>query len=329
LADEIVFREYLQWIADQQWRAARRDAERGGVVLFGDVPFMVALDSADVWARQDEFRLDTSVGVPPDAFSAEGQDWKLPAYNWDVIAVRGFDWLRRCAGYRVDHLVGYYRTFFRPLDGGPAQFSPADEASQTVQGERVLGVFRESGAEVIAEDLGTVPDFVRASMARLEVPGCKVMRWERAWHAPNQPFLDPEAYPTCAMATSGTHDTEPVAEWWTRASQEERTAILAVPSVGRYLSEGVRVAALSSPQLAPPVRDALLRSLVASAADLVILPMQDVFGLADRINQPAVVDDVNWTWRLPWPSDALAHRPAVMSAAIRLREWALAARRTG
>ncbi len=315
--------------------AARRDA--GTVALFGDVPFMVALDSADVWARQDEFRLDTSVGVPPDAFSAEGQDWNLPAYNWDVIAGRDFDWLRQraqrnadlFAGYRVDHLVGYYRTFFRPLDGGPAQFSPADEASQTRQGERVLEVLRESGAEIIAEDLGTVPDFVRASMARLQVPGCKVMRWERAWHTPNQPFIDPQDYPTCAMATSGTHDTEPLAVWWTQAPDEERAAVLAIPSVGRHVDQSVRIAALASPALSGPVRDALLRSLFASAADLVILPIQDVFGLADRINQPAVVDDVNWTWRLPWPVDALAHEPAAQSAATRLREWAEAERRGG
>jgi 4-alpha-glucanotransferase len=298
---------------------------------------MVALDSADVWAHQDQFRLDTSVGVPPDAFSAEGQDWKLPAYNWDVIAARDFNWLRRCAwrdadlfaGFRVDHLVGYYRTFFRPLDGGPAQFSPADEASQTLQGERVLGVFGESGAEIIAEDLGTVPDFVRASMARLEVPGCKVMRWERAWHTPNQPFVDPQAYPRLSMATSGTHDTEPLALWWAQAPEEERAAVLAISSVSLYLNEDARIAAPTSPQLSAPVRDAILRSLVASASDLVILPMQDVFGLADRINQPAVVNDINWTWRLPWRVDALLDDPATVAAAARLKEWAIAEGRSG
>jgi 4-alpha-glucanotransferase len=333
LADEVAYRQYLQWLADDQWRAARRAA--GRVALFGDLPFMVAMDSADVWARQDQFRLDTSVGVPPDAFSADGQDWKLPAYDWDAFAARDFEWLRHRArrnadlfgGYRVDHLVGYYRTYFRPLNGGPPQFSPADEPSQTRLGERVLDVFRQSAAEIIAEDLGTVPDFVRESLARLTVPGCKVMRWERAWHTPNQPFIDPANYPTLAMATSGTHDTEPLAVWWGLASAAERAAVLAIPSVGRNLTEETRAAALVSPEFSEPLRDALLRALVESASSLVILPIQDVFGLVDRINQPAVVDDVNWTWRLPWPSDALLREPESAAAAHRLRGWSVSAGR--
>ena len=134
--------------------------------------------------------------------SATGQDWGLPAYRWDVFADRDFDWLRHrarrnadlCDGYRVDHLVGFYRTYYR--DGhGQAGFTPPDEPSQLALGERVL-VFRDAGAEIIAEDLGTVPDFVRASLARLEVPGYKVFRWERQWDDPGQPFRDPASYPS-------------------------------------------------------------------------------------------------------------------------------------
>jgi len=296
---------------------------------------MVALDSADVWARQDEFRLDTSVGVPPDAFSADGQDWKLPAYNWDVIARRDFEWLRHRArrnadlfgGYRVDHLVGYYRTYFRPLDGGPPQFSPPDEPSQIAQGERVLAVYREAGAEIIAEDLGTVPDFVRESLARLEVPGCKVMRWERAWHAPGQPFIDPAEYPARAMATSGTHDTEPLTVWWRQAPREERAAVLAIPSVARDLTAAETGAALEAPGLPNSVQDAVLRALIASTAGLVILPFQDLFGLSARINQPAVVDDLNWTWRMPWLGDALPRQPEAIAVARQLRAWIAESRR--
>ncbi len=132
LADDIQFRKYLQWLAGDQWGEARDRAQP--IALFGDLPFMVSGDSADVWARQDEFRLDASVGVPPDAFSATGQDWGLPVYNWDVFTERDFDWLRDRArrnadlydGYRVDHLVGFYRTYFRPHDGTDPQFTPAD-----------------------------------------------------------------------------------------------------------------------------------------------------------------------------------------------------------
>ncbi len=197
LADDILFRQYLQWIAGDQWGTARDAA--GDVALFGDLPFMVSADSADVWARQDEFRLDASVGVPPDAFSETGQDWGLPVYLWDVLAERDFDWLRNRArrnadlydGYRVDHLVGFYRTYFRPHDGSQPRFTPVGQDAQTRLGERVLDVLREAGAEIIAEDLGTVPDFVRESLARLNVPGYKVFRWERKWHDEGQPFRDP------------------------------------------------------------------------------------------------------------------------------------------
>ena len=79
----MLFRTYLQWIAGEQWAVAR--ARSNGVALFGDLPFMVSGDSADVWSRQDEFGQDGSVGVPPDAFSVTGQDWGLPPYRWDVM----------------------------------------------------------------------------------------------------------------------------------------------------------------------------------------------------------------------------------------------------
>ena len=243
LAADILFRQYLQWIAGDQWGTARDRA--GSVALFGDLPFMVSGDSADVWARQDEFRLDASVGVPPDAFSDTGQDWGLPVYRWDVLAKRDFDWLRHRArrnadlydGYRVDHLVGFYRTYFRPQGGAP-EFTPADQASQLALGERVLAVFREPGSEIIAEDLGTVPDFVRESLTRLGVPGYKVLRWERQWHREGQPFRDPLDYPAAAVATSGTHDTEPLVIWWENAPREERQAVLDIPSVRDRLDRG-------------------------------------------------------------------------------------------
>jgi 4-alpha-glucanotransferase len=315
LADDILYRQYLQWVAQRQWAAAR--AASPGLTLFGDLPFMVSGDSADVWARQDEFRLDASVGVPPDAFSETGQDWGLPVYRWDVFAARDFDWLRARArrnatlfdGYRVDHLVGFYRTYFRPHDGAAAQFTPPAEEEQTRLGERVLQVFREPGSDIIAEDLGVVPDFVRASLARLSVPGYKVLRWEREWQSEGRPFKDPAGYPRCAVATSGTHDTEPMATWWELAPSDEKDAVLAIPSVRARIAGGAEPA------------DALIESLVASGADLMLLPIQDVFGWQDRINQPATVSDSNWTWRLPWPVERMRDEPEAVDAAARLKRW--------
>lgn len=316
LAEEVLFNQYLQWVADAQWQAARARAQ--GVDLFGDLPFMVDTDSADVWSRQQQFDLTVSIGAPPDAFSAEGQDWGTPLYQWDVIAREDFRWLRerarRCAnlfdGYRVDHLVGFYRTYGRPKDGRPAYFTPADDREQLTLGETILGILREPGAEIIAEDLGTVPDFVRDSLARLGVPGFKVFRWERHWHAEGQPFRAPAEYPSVSVALSGTHDTEPMIVWWEQASDDERWKVTAVVPGARadlpYES----------------VRDALLEALAGSGSDLVLLPIQDVFGWRDRINDPAVVADSNWVYRLPWPSDRLDEIPEASERRDQLRAWA-------
>lgn len=323
LAGEILFRGYVQWVAAGQWDEARRAA--GGLRLFGDLPFMVSGDSADVWAHPDRFRLDASVGVPPDAFSELGQDWGMPVYRWEALAAHDFDWLRDRArryadlfdGYRVDHLVGFYRTYFRPHDGGEPQFTPATEAEQTALGERVLAVFREPGAAIIAEDLGIVPSFVRESLTRLAVPGYKVFRWEREWGLAGQPFREPAAYPAPAVATTGTHDTEPLAVWWEQAATEEREAVLAVPSVRARLEGG------------DGALDAILGALFASGADMLILPLPDVFAWRDRINRPATVSEENWTWRLPWMVDSLPNQPEAQNAAAKLGRWARASRRSG
>ena len=328
LADDVLYRQYLQWVADDQWADARRDA--GNVALFGDLPFMVSGDSADVWARQDEFRLDASIGVPPDAFSETGQNWEMPVYRWDVLAERGFDWLRDRArrnaalfdGYRVDHLVGFFRTYFRPHDGGAAQFSPPDEPSQVQLGERVLEVFRTSGAYITAEDLGIVPQFVRDSLARKGIAGYKVLRWERYWHQDGQPFKDPRDYPPVGVATTGTHDTEPTGMWWQNASRAERQAVLAIPSLRARLTDEDLASAVDRAVMSHSLREALLEILYASGSDLLIFPVQDVFGWHDRINQPATVNNSNWTWRLPWPVDRLPFEPPAMAVAAQLREWA-------
>ncbi len=324
-AREIRYRSWLQWVADEQWQRARGDAP--GVAIFGDFPFIVSSDSADVWARQHEFRLDASVGTPPDAFSATGQDWGLPAYRWEVMTP-DFDWLRRRAhraaelydGFRVDHLVGFYRTYVRERDGRAA-FVPPDEPSQTTQGERLLELFRACGAEIVAEDLGSVPEFVRESMARLSVPGYKVLRWERFWDEPGKPFRDPATYPAVSVATSSTHDTETLAEWWDTATPAERAAIVAIPSLrDSGCDPGV--------EFCDVIRDALLQALCGAGSNLVLLPVQDIFGWRDRINTPAVVDEVNWTWRLPWPVDQLTSEPIAQERAEFLRRTLEACRRT-
>jgi 4-alpha-glucanotransferase len=306
-AQPIRYYTYLQWIADEQWQRARLGAAPVGI--FGDFPFMVSGHSADVWSRQQDFDLEASVGTPPDAFSATGQDWGLPAYRWDLIRQGDYAWLRdrtrrSCAlfdGFRIDHLIGFYRTFVRRTDGSKG-FIPDREPEQRAQGEYLLTLFGEGGATIIGEDLGTVPDFMRESLAHRNIPGMKVLRWERDWHAHGQPFLDVRGYRAASVATSGTHDTETNAEWWDTIDVQERRDVLALPTLHE---SGLDPQAPFS----DAIRDALLETLFAAGSNLVILPMQDIFGWRDRINVPGSVNDENWTWRLPHPVEDLQDAP--------------------
>ncbi len=318
LKGDIRYYAFLQWLAQSEWRRSRR--QTAGVGLFGDLPFMVGADSADVWANQHVFARDLSVGTPPDAFSATGQDWGLPAYRWDAVQASDFRWLRDRArrardlfdGFRVDHVIGFYRTYVRPAHGDPF-FMPGAEPEQIALGERVLNVFKETGACVIAEDLGTVPNYLRPSLARLGVPGYKVFRWEREWNQPGQPFRDPASYPPLSLATTGTHDTDPLAVWWQTASYEERRDITSLPGFPRSVSPDRAFDA--------DVRDAVVKLLLASGSNLLVLPIQDIFGWADRINTPATVTDHNWTWRLPWPVSDMLDNPEAKARAAAIREW--------
>lgn len=320
LSREIRYTQYVQWLADQQWRAARHALHARGIAVFGDLPFVVDAHSADVWARQHEFLLDVSVGVPPDAFAEDGQDWGLPMYRWDVIAQSDFAWIQQRArrmaalydGFRVDHLVGFYRTYGR-APNGDRFFLPTDEPTQMWQGEQIMRIFQSAGAAVVAEDLGTVPDAVRQSIARLGIGGYKVLRWERVWHEPGQPFVLPSHYPKRSVATTGTHDTEPVADWWDHAPMDERIALVTLLS-----HVGLGTWDPGSPWTLA-FHDAVLRVLGMSASELVLLPIQDVFGWRDRINTPGTVGAHNWTWRMPWPVEEWTTRDEPVARAAFLR----------
>ena len=316
----ILFEQYVQWVADLQWQQARQSAKAIGVSLFGDLPFVVNAHSADVWARQGEFLTEVSVGVPPDAFSNTGQDWGLPMYRWDVVHHTDFAWLKQRArrmaslydGFRIDHLVGFYRTYGK-APTGDRFFLPSEESAQAWQGEQAIRAFIESGVDVVAEDLGTVPDFVRASIARLGVGGYKVLRWERHWRVPGQPFVSPSEYPARSVATTGTHDTEPMAVWWDEAAPEDRHA----------LAEVLRRTGIAawdpSVEWSEGLRDAILRLMATAASDHLFFPIQDIFGCRDRINTPATVGDHNWTWRVPWCVDEWLARPEAVERAAFLK----------
>jgi 4-alpha-glucanotransferase len=306
LATEILYAQYVQWIAATQWQTVRR--ETVGIEILGDFPFMVTLDSADVWSRRDDFILDASVGTPPDAFSETGQEWGLPPYNWNRAQSGDFQWMRMRArrqadlydGFRVDHLVGFYRTYVRPSDERPAYFMPEHEGAQIQLGERLMRIMIDTGADVSVEDLGTVPAFVRESIARLGVPGYKVLRWEP---------LDPILYPPLSVAMTGTHDTEPLAVWWETLTTSQRKRF-----------------AFDAPFNAE-VRDRILDKMFDAGSNLLLLPIQDIFGWSDRINVPATVSASNWTFALPWPIDQMSREPEARERADRLAGWAAGAGR--
>jgi 4-alpha-glucanotransferase len=289
--DALLEVKWLQWQLERQWRRARLDASATGVELMGDLPFVVGVDSADVWANRTLFRLDQHVAAPPEEGSPEGQDWGLPAYDWSVGRRDDFAWIRARATragqlyglYRIDHATGFYRTFVKSTDGKSSGFSPADEPSQIHLGESLMRLMSRFG-EVVAEDLGAVPPYLRPSLERLTIPGYRVLRWEKDGDA----FRDPATWPVASVATNGTHDTETTAEWYERLSPEEREHLRQLPG-------------LSGLDPKEPfddrVRDALLRVIYAAPSTLCLVPFPDLMGTKDRVNAPGTVGAANWTMR--------------------------------
>lgn len=304
LGTRVLEQMYLQWIAHEQWREARAELRQRGVLLMGDMPFIVGGESADVWAHRDQFRTDVSLGAPPDDFSADGQAWGLPAYDWRTMDADGFAWLRARARheaslfdrFRIDHLVGFFRQWIS-APGEKGVFDPPEEPAQEVHGEKVLRALLEAAGEgtVIAEDLGVIPPFVRQTMAKLGLPGYKVIPWER-----NEEFVphDPRSYPALSVATWSTHDTAPITQWWHDLEPWERERLAALDGFPVDLAGHA-------------LELALLELLFSARSELTLVLVGELIGDKTRINTPGTVDDVNWTWRLPRPLEELCEDAAL------------------
>jgi 4-alpha-glucanotransferase len=291
--------QWLQWQLDLQWRSARREASAAGVALMGDLPFVPGLDSADVWARRDLFRVDERVGAPPDETSPDGQDWGLPAYDWEAFEADDFAWIKGRAmragdlfgAYRVDHALGFYRTFVRSADGEVRGFTPADEGAQVSLGERIMRMMNRWG-EVIAEDLGAVPPFLRPSLEKIGIPGYRVLRWEKD----GDQYRDPASWPEVSVATNATHDTDTTAGWYDGLAPEEREALRQIPAL-ESLDPAKR--------FDDATRDLFLRAVYQAPSNIALVPFQDAMGVSDRINTPGTVDAANWSYRLDRTVEAL------------------------
>ncbi|HMI85419.1 MAG TPA: glycogen debranching protein GlgX [Polyangiaceae bacterium] len=297
--EPLLRKAWEQWQLDRQWRAARHQASEVGVELMGDLPFTVAMDSADVWANRSIFRTDLRVGAPPDEMSPTGQDWGMPVYDWVALQRSDFAWLRARAAragelfslYRVDHVIGFYRTFFHSSDGHTSGFTPQDEGAQVRLGETTMRLMCHFG-EVIAEDLGTVPPFLRPSLEKLRVPGYRVLRWEKE----GKTYRDPATWPALSVATNATHDTETTADWYDKLSVDERRELLHLPGMANLDPER---------GFDDRVRDALLKLIYGAPSTLALVPFQDAMGTRERINVPGTMTEENWSYRTAMDIDTL------------------------
>ena len=296
------YHQWLQWVADGQWQRVRTQAKSHGILLCGDEPFIIAQDSADCWCFPKFLRRDARLGVPPDDFSAEGQDWGLPWFDFEALAKDGDAWLRRRAKHaastydvrRIDHAIGYFRQYIRDEQAPRGRFVPTDEAAQRALGEKNFKLLSE-GAGIVAEDLGVIPRFAKDVLASLGLPGYQVMRWSRE----DGVYRDPRHYPEVSLVTTGTHDTETLRGWWEGTTDWEREmACRTWPELSGFQPP--------PKEWSPEVLEALLRAAMNAQSQTCIFPWQDVFGEAERTNTPGTMGPHNWAYRMRAEVQSLA-----------------------
>ena len=293
LAGELDFWRFCQFKFYGQWTKLKAHAEKAGILIIGDIPIYVALDSADVWANPALFDLDKDLrpnnvaGVPPDYFSATGQLWGNPLYLWEHMAENDFAWWRRRIRFtailydiiRIDHFIGISRYYSIPADAESAikgKYLPGP-------GDALLTAINEAKGtkQIIAEDLGVLTREVVAMRKRAGYPGMKVLQF--AFGSGEKNDYLPTHYEQNTVVYGGTHDNETLVGYFDR---EKRRTL-------RFAREYLGVS--QNRQL---VR-AVIRAAYSSCADTVIFQMQDLLELdnAARINTPSTLGG-NWQWRL-------------------------------
>jgi 4-alpha-glucanotransferase len=294
-ASRIEFYAFTQYLFAQQWSALREAAHAKGVAMVGDIPIFVAHDSADVWSHQPLFKLDETgqplvmAGVPPDYFSATGQLWGNPLYDWDAMAHRNYAWWIARFGHlleqvdlvRIDHFRGFEAAWEVPAGAETAVGGAWVRGPGSAVFESIANAFGGGQPPVIAEDLGLITDEVRALLKTTRFPGMKVLQFAFG-DTPRNPYL-PHNYmdPNCVVYT-GTHDNDTTRGWFDAASDGERAY------VRDYIgAESGRVS------------EELMRLALQSVALTAIVPLQDVLDLGSdaRMNVPGATEG-NWAWRV-------------------------------
>jgi len=296
LADPIDQVSFAQFLLFRQTDQLKEYAHSKGVKLIGDLPFFVSPDSSDVWADPELFLLDERrhprfvAGVPPDYFSADGQLWGNPVYDWEAIRATGFRWpidrlralLAHVDAIRLDHFRGFAAAWHVPAG------APTAQSGQWVQGpgSRFFeAVQKEFGSlPFIAEDLGFITPDVHALREQFQLPGTRVLQFAFDGHSDN-PYL-PNKFVSNTVAYTGTHDNAPTREWYERLPEYQRQ------NFWNYLKR------------APGASDDAAPSLVnldwSSIAALTVAPLQDLLNLGaeSRMNIPGSANG-NWRWRCP------------------------------
>lgn len=296
--DEIAFYAFIQFKLDEQWKKLKEYAGKRGILLMGDIPIYCAPDSADAWAERELFQFDEEgnpksvAGVPPDAFSATGQLWGNPLYDWEQHQKSGYAWwmdrmdycLKRYDYLRVDHFRGFEAYYSVPF---------GDETA--VNGEWVKGpgmslfeaMYEHFGSRelpIIAEDLGVITDEVRALMKETGFPGMKILQFAFD-SGPANAYLPHNFTSTNCICYTGTHDNDTLRHWFENLPGWQRGYIYDYMS--RSDTDWKFMTAL------------IIKLAMGTIADTVIIPVTDYLecGEEGRINQPGKTGS-NWQWRM-------------------------------
>ena len=296
LADSIEYYKYIQFIFFRQWNAIRDYAHVNGIKIVGDIPIYVALDSADVWSHPELFQLDEEnltplkvSGVPPDAFSEDGQLWGNPLYDWEKMEQTDFAWWRSRMkasaklydAVRIDHFIGVVQYYAIPYGAVTAK----DGEWEKGPGKKLTDALDEAAGEtkIIAEDLGVFCQEVKDLLAETGYPGMKIIEFAFSGDRFNEHL--PHCYDPNSVVYGGTHDNETLAgyfkpekrQWWEL----------------QYIADYLGAAHQSE------VVDRVFRAAYGSVASVAIFQMQDVLKLDNwaRMNTPGTLGE-NWRWRL-------------------------------
>jgi 4-alpha-glucanotransferase len=303
LSEEVEFHKFAQFEFFRQWENLKDRCQRKGIRIMGDIPIYVAHDSADVWAHREMFQLDENgrptvvAGVPPDYFSATGQLWGNPIYRWDVLARSGYRWwidrfhasLKLFDMVRLDHFRGF-----------EAYWEVPAEASTAIGGKWVKGPGRElfevlhrelKELPVVAENLGVITPEVERLRQEFGFPGMSLLQFAFG-NDPQGPSFRPHNYTRELVAYTGGHDNDTTVGWWKSAGIGESTRTAEDICKEREFTKSYL--GLEN----EPIHWAFIRAVMASIAEIAIVPLQDVLGLGSeaRMNLPGTLSG-NWKWR--------------------------------